>query len=192
MSTGMAEMNEIENALSILKKYGCGRVSLLHCNTEYPTPVEDVNLYAMHSLKEKFGVRVGYSDHTQGIEVPIAAVAMGAEIIEKHFTLDRNMEGPDHRASLEPQDLKAMIEGIRKIEKAMGNGVKTASASEKKNISIARKSIVARRDIVSGEILSEQNLAVKRPGNGISPMKWYEVIGTAAIRDFMEDELIEW
>lgn len=191
MSTGMAELNEIESAINILREHGSGDISLLHCNTEYPTPYEDVNLRAMLTLKEKFGVRVGYSDHTQGIEVPIAAVALGAEIIEKHFTLDHNMEGPDHKASLEPDELKQMVDGIRKTEKALGNGIKTASPSEKKNIQIARKSIVARRDIKKGEILTEENLAVKRPGNGISPMRWYEVIGTNAIRDFSEDEMIE-
>lgn len=191
MSTGMAELNEIESAINILREHGSGDISLLHCNTEYPTPYEDVNLRAMLTLKEKFGVRVGYSDHTQGIEVPIAAVALGAEIIEKHFTLDHNMEGPDHKASLEPDELKQMVDGIRKTEKALGNGIKTASPSEKKNIQIARKSIVARRDIKKGEILTEENLAVKRPGNGISPMRWYEVIGTKAIRDFSEDEMIE-
>ena len=191
MSTGMAELNEIESAINILREHGSGDISLLHCNTEYPTPYEDVNLRAMLTLKVKFGVRVGYSDHTQGIEVPIAAVALGAEIIEKHFTLDHNMEGPDHKASLEPDELKQMVDGIRKTEKALGNGIKTASPSEKKNIQIARKSIVARRDIKKGEILTEENLAVKRPGNGISPMRWYEVIGTKAIRDFSEDEMIE-
>lgn len=191
MSTGMAELNEIESAINILREHRSGDISLLHCNTEYPTPYEDVNLRAMSTLKEKFGVRVGYSDHTQGIEVPIAAVALGAEIIEKHFTLDHNMEGPDHKASLEPDELKQMVDGIRKTEKALGNGIKTASPSEKKNIQIARKSIVARRDIKKGEILTEENLAVKRPGNGISPMRWYEVIGTKAIRDFSEDEMIE-
>lgn len=191
MSTGMAELNEIENAINILREYGSGDISLLHCNTEYPTPYEDVNLCAMLTLKEKFGVKVGYSDHTQGIEVPIAAVALGAEIIEKHFTLDHNMEGPDHKASLEPDELKQMVDGIRNTEKALGNGIKTASPSEKKNIQIARKSIVARRNIEKGEILTEENLAVKRPGNGISPMRWYEVIGTKAIRDFSEDEMIE-
>ncbi len=191
MSTGMAELNEIESAINILREHGSGDISLLHCNTEYPTPYEDVNLRAMLTLKEKFGVRVGYSDHTQGIEVPIAAVALGAEIIEKHFTLDHNMEGPDHKASLEPDELKQMVDGIRKTEKALGNGIKTASPSEKKNIQIARKSIVARRNIEKGEILTEENLAVKRPGNGISPMRWYEVIGTNAIRDFSEDEMIE-
>ncbi len=191
LSTGMAELDEIEAAVRILKEHGAGEISLLHCNTEYPTPMEDVNLRAMLTLKEKFGVRVGYSDHTKGIEVPIAAAALGAEIIEKHFTLDHNMEGPDHKASLEPDELKAMVDGIRNIEKAMGSGIKTASSSEKKNIDIARKSIVARKKIVKGETLTEENLAVKRPGNGISPMKWYEVIGTMAVRDFDEDEMIE-
>ena len=191
LSTGMAEMDEIETAVRILREHGAGEISLLHCNTEYPTPMEDVNLRAMLSLKEKFGVKVGYSDHTKGIEVPIAAAALGAEIIEKHFTLDHNMEGPDHKASLEPDELKAMVDGIRNIEKALGSGIKTASNSEKKNIDIARKSIVARKKIVKGETLTEENLAVKRPGNGISPMKWYEVIGTTAVRDFDEDEMIE-
>lgn len=191
LSTGMAEIEEIEAAIRALRENGAGEISLLHCNTEYPTPMEDVNLRAMLTLKEKFGVRVGYSDHTKGIEVPIAAAAMGAEIIEKHFTLDHNMEGPDHKASLEPDELKAMVEGIRNIEKALGNGIKTASRSEKKNMDIARKSIVARRKIAKGEILTEDNLAVKRPGNGISPMKWYEILGTKAVRDFEEDEMIE-
>lgn len=191
MSTGMAELKEIEEAICVLKQHGAGEISLLHCNTEYPTPMEDVNLRAMLMLKEKLGVRVGYSDHTQGIEVPIAAVALGAEIIEKHFTLDRNMEGPDHKASLEPDELKAMVTAIRNIEKALGNGIKTASNSEKKNKDIARKSIVARKKILEGEILSEDNLAVKRPGNGISPMRWNEVIGTKAKRIFEEDEMIE-
>ena len=191
LSTGMAEIEEIEAAIRALRENGAGEISLLHCNTEYPTPMEDVNLRAMLTLKEKFGVRVGYSDHTKGIEVPIAAAAMGAEIIEKHFTLDHNMEGPDHKASLEPDELKAMVEGIRNIEKALGNGIKTASRSEKKNMDIARKSIVARKKIAKGEILTEDNLAVKRPGNGISPMKWYEILGTKAVRDFEEDEMIE-
>lgn len=191
LSTGMAEMDEIETAVTILKKHGAGGISLLHCNTEYPTPMEDVNLRAMLTLKEKFGVRVGYSDHTKGIEVPIAAAALGAEIIEKHFTLDHNMEGPDHKASLEPDELKAMVRGIRNIEKALGSGIKTASGSEKKNLDIARKSIVARKRIVKGEMFTEENLAVKRPGSGISPMKWYEVIGMKAVRDFDEDEMIE-
>ena len=191
LSTGMAEIEEIEAAVKALRENGAGEISLLHCNTEYPTPMEDVNLRAMLTLKEKFSVRVGYSDHTKGIEVPIAAAAMGAEIIEKHFTLDHNMEGPDHKASLEPDELKAMVEGIRKNKKALGNGIKTASRSEKKNMDIARKSIVARRKIAKGETLTEDNLAVKRPGNGISPMKWYEILGTKAVRDFEEDEMIE-
>ncbi len=191
LSTGMAEIEEIEAAVKALRENGAGEISLLHCNTEYPTPMEDVNLRAMLTLKEKFSVRVGYSDHTKGIEVPIAAAAMGAEIIEKHFTLDHNMEGPDHKASLEPDELKAMVEGIRNIEKALGNGIKTASRSEKKNMDIARKSIVARRKIAKGETLTEDNLAVKRPGNGIPPMKWYEILGTKAVRDFEEDEMIE-
>ena len=191
LSTGMAEMAEISAAVGVLKEHGAGEISLLHCNTEYPTPMEDVNLRAMLTLKKEFGVRVGYSDHTKGIEVPIAAAALGAEIIEKHFTLDHNMEGPDHMASLEPDELKAMVAGIRNIEKALGSGIKTASDSEKKNIDIARKSIVARRKIARGEIFTEDNLAVKRPGNGISPMKWFEVTGTKAVRDFDEDEMIE-
>ena len=190
LSTGMARMDEIEAAVMALRQHGAGEISLLHCNTEYPTPMEDVNLRAMLTLKEKFGVRVGYSDHTRGIEVPVAAAALGAEIIEKHFTLDRNIEGPDHKASLEPDELKAMVEGIRNIEKALGDGTKAVSVSEKKNIVIARKSIVARKKITKGEILTEDNLAVKRPGDGISPMKWYEMIGTKAVCDFEEDEMI--
>ena len=191
MSTGMSEVEEIETAIRILRDYGAGRISLLHCNTEYPTPMQDVNLKAMLTLKEKFNVPVGYSDHTRGIEVPIAAVAMGAEIIEKHFTLDHNMEGPDHAASLEPDELKRMIESIRNIEKALGDGIKTASDSERKNKDIARKSIVAGRIIRRGEVLSEENIAVKRPGNGISPMRWFDILGTRAVRDFDKDELIE-
>lgn len=191
MSTGMAEVEEIGTAVHILRDYGAGRISLLHCNTEYPTPMQDVNLKAMLTLREKFNVPVGYSDHTRGIEVPIAAVAMGAEIIEKHFTLDHNMEGPDHAASLEPDELKKMIESIRNIEKALGDGIKTASDSEKKNKDIARKSIVAERKIRRGEVLSEENIAVKRPGNGISPMRWFDILGTRAVRDFDKDELIE-
>lgn len=191
LSTGMAEIDEIEEAITILKQNGTGKISLLHCNTEYPTLMEDVNLCAMLTLKEKFGLPVGYSDHTQGIEVPIAAVALGAEIIEKHFTLDRNMNGPDHKASLEPNELKEMITAIRNIEKAMGNGIKTASQSEQKNKSIVRKSIVARQKILAGEIFSEENLAVKRPGSGISPMMWNQVVGTKAKRVFEEDEMIE-
>lgn len=191
MSTGMCELGEIEAAIHVLKDYGTKDIRLLQCNTEYPTPFEDVNLRAMHTMKEYFGIEVGYSDHTEGIEVPIAAVALGATIIEKHFTLDRNMEGPDHKASLEPDELKVMVESIRRIEKALGNGDKTPSKSEKKNITIARKSIVAKKNIRIGEILTEENLTVKRPGNGISPMEWNTVVGTKAVRDFQEDELIE-
>lgn len=191
MSTGMCELEEIEAAIHALKDHGTKDIRLLHCNTEYPTPFEDVNLRAMKTMKEYFDLEVGYSDHTEGIEVPVAAVALGATIIEKHFTLDRNMEGPDHKASLEPNELKAMVESIRRIEKALGNGDKTPSKSEKKNITIARKSIVAKKNIRIGEILTEENLTVKRPGNGISPMEWNKVVGTKAVRDFQEDELIE-
>jgi len=164
---------------------------LLHCNTEYPTPFEDVNLNAMDALRNEFGVEVGYSDHTKGIEVPIAAVALGATVIEKHFTLDRNMPGPDHKASLEPDELKAMVSAIRNIERALGSTEKKVTDSERKNIAIARKSIVAAKDIKKGEVLTEENITVKRPGTGISPMRWEEIIGTKAIRDFEEDEIIE-
>lgn len=191
MSTGMSTMEEVGAALKVLKENGAGEVTLLHCTTEYPTPFSDVNLKAMNSMKNEFGLNVGYSDHTPGIEVSVAAVAMGATVIEKHFTLDRNMEGPDHKASLEPNELKSLIKAIRNVELAIGNGVKIPSESEKKNIAIARKSIIAARDIKKGEILDESNLTTKRPGNGISPMRWNEVIGTHAIRDFCEDELIE-
>lgn len=190
MSTGMSNMEEIEMALSVLKKNGAGKITLLHCNTEYPTPFGDVNLRAMQAMEETFRVPVGYSDHTIGIEVPIAAVAMGASVIEKHFTLDKNMEGPDHKASLEPGELKQMVRSIRNIEQAMGSSEKQPSPSEKKNISIARKSIVAKRGIRQGEKLTEENLYIKRPGDGISPMRWYEIIGTTAVKDFEEDELI--
>lgn len=193
MSTGMCSLGDIEDALNVLTANGLNdnQISLLHCNTEYPTPFEDVNLKAMQTLKQCFGVRVGYSDHTKGIEVPIAAVAMGAEIIEKHFTTDKSLPGPDHVASLEPHELKAMVDSIRNIEKALGKGVKQVSASERKNIAIARKSIIAARDIKAGEVFSEDMLTVKRPGNGITPMRWDEVIGQIAKRDFIEDELIE-
>lgn len=191
MSTGMCEMAEITAAIDVLRDNGTKEIKLLHCNTEYPTPYEDVNLRAMQTMRDCFGLDVGYSDHTKGIEVPVAAVAMGATVIEKHFTLDRNMEGPDHKASLEPDELKAMVSSIRHIEQAMGNGDKKPSPSEKKNISVARKSIVAKTDIKEGDILSEGNITVKRPGTGISPMRWLEVIGTKAVRDFEEDELIE-
>lgn len=193
MSTGMCELKEVEAALNVLCTNGLrlDDISLLHCNTEYPTPFCDVNLKAMLTLKKEFGVRVGYSDHTKGIEVPIAAVAMGAEIIEKHFTLDRSLPGPDHVASLEPDELRAMVTSIRNIEQAIGNGYKTVSASERKNIVIARRSIIAATDIKRGEVFTEDNLTVKRPGNGVSPMRWEEVLGQIAKRDFSEDELIE-
>ena len=194
LSTGMCDMEDVRAAVDALYRNGLTKENLilLHCNTEYPTPFEDVNLKAMDALRNEFGVEGGYSDHTKGIEVPIAAVALGATVIEKHFTLDRNMEGPDHKASLEPDELKSMVSAIRNIEKAIGgDGTKHVSESEKKNIAIARKSIVAACDIKAGEVFTEQNLAVKRPGNGISPMRWEEVIGLKAKRDFREDELIE-
>ena len=191
MSTGMCTMEEIEAAVNVLRENGTEDIKLLHCNTEYPTPFEDVNLKAMQTMRGHFGLEVGYSDHTRGIEVPLAAVALGATVIEKHFTLDRDMEGPDHKASLEPDELEAMVKGIRNIEKALGSGVKEPSPSEKKNIAVARKSIVAKRAIARGETLTEENVTVKRPGSGISPMKWNEVLGTVAVRDFAEDEMIE-
>jgi N,N'-diacetyllegionaminate synthase len=191
MSTGMCEMQEIKAAMEVLRSNGTPKITLLHCNTEYPTPFDDVNLRAMLTMKGYFGVDVGYSDHTEGIEVPIAAAAMGAKVIEKHFTLDRNMEGPDHRASLEPEELAVMVKSIRNIEKALGSCVKAPSPSERKNIDIARKSIVARCTIKKGDVLTENNIIAKRPGNGISPMRWFEVLGTKAIRDFSEDDLIE-
>lgn len=190
MSTGMCTMEEIQKAIDILKKNGAGKITLLHCNTEYPTPYEDVNLRAMKTMADTFGVEVGYSDHTKGIEVPIAAVAMGAVVIEKHFTLDKNMPGPDHKASLEPDELKQMIQSVRNIEKALGSSEKKPSTSEIKNIDIARKSIVAKKAIKKGEELTEDNLDIKRPGNGISPMYWYDLLGTKAVKDFSEDELI--
>lgn len=193
MSTGMCSMDDVEKALNVLLKNGLTKeqITLLHCNTEYPTPMRDVNLKAMLQLRDNFGVKVGYSDHTKGIEVPIAAVALGADVIEKHFTLDRTLPGPDHKASLEPNELKAMVNAIRNIEQALGDGQKHVSVSEEKNMAIARKSIVAAKDIKKGELLTENNLTTKRPGTGISPMCWEEVIGTKAIRDFEEDELIE-
>ena len=193
LSTGMSTSEDIQNAVDVLLRWGKTKdqITILHCNTEYPTPFEDVNLRAMLSIKEHFGTQVGYSDHTRGIEVPIAAVALGATVIEKHFTLDRNMSGPDHKASLEPDELKAMVSSIRNIEKALGSSEKKVTDSERKNIAVARKSIVADRNISKGEILTEENLTVKRPGIGISPMRWEEVLGTTAIRDFQEDELIE-
>ena len=191
LSTGMCDEEDIAAAIEVLKSNGAGEISLLHCTTEYPTPFEDVNLKAMCTMRDIFGLEVGYSDHTRGIEVPIAAVAMGAKIIEKHFTLDKNMEGPDHKASLEPDELKQMVDSIRNIEKALGSGTKRPAESEKKNIAIARKSIVAKTQIKKGELLTTENITTKRPGDGISPMRWNEVIGTCAIRDFDEDELLE-
>lgn len=191
MSTGMCYIDEIKNAINILKSNGSGDITLLHCNTEYPTPYNDVNLNAMISMKKEFNIDIGYSDHTLGIEVSVAAVALGAKVIEKHFTIDKNMEGPDHQASLEPNELNAMVKAIRNIEVSMGDGIKKPSNSEIKNIQIARKSIVANKDIFAGEIFTEENLSIKRPGSGVSPIKWYEVVGTRAKRDFKEDELIE-
>ena len=194
LSTGMARLGEIEAALEVLEASGTPRerVTVLHCNTEYPTPMADVNLEAMLAIRDALGVQVGYSDHTLGIEVPIAAVAMGATVIEKHFTLDRNLPGPDHRASLEPDELKAMVQAIRNIELALsGDGLKRPSPSESKNIEIIRKSLVALAPIKAGEPFTEANLGFKRPGSGISPMRWDEFIGQPANRDYQVDELIE-
>lgn len=193
LSTGMSTLSEVKDALKVLYAAGTHKndITVLHCNTEYPTPMSDVNLLAMNTMGKELQVRVGYSDHTNGIEVPIAAVALGACMIEKHFTLDRNMEGPDHKASLEPYELEAMTKGIRNIEVALGDGVKKPSASESKNMKIARKSIVALSSIKKGDTFSPLNIAVKRPGSGISPMLWDDVIGKCAQRDFNEDELIE-
>ena len=191
MSTGMAELKEVEEAVNVLKENGAGEITLLHCTTEYPAPFESVNLRAMNTLREKFGTEVGYSDHTVGFEAAVAAAVLGASVIEKHFTLNHNMEGPDHKASLEPEEFEIMVNNIRLIEKALGDGVKQPAEAEKKNIAIARKSIVAAKDIKKGEIFTEDNITVKRPGSGISPMKWFEVLGTEAVRDFGEDELIE-
>ncbi|MDP2167701.1 MAG: N-acetylneuraminate synthase [Thermodesulfovibrionales bacterium] len=193
ISTGMCNMAEIKDALEILIKAGTKKkdITVLHANTEYPTPAEDVNLRAMLTIKERLMVKVGYSDHTLGIEIPIAAAALGATVIEKHFTLDRDMEGPDHKASLEPNELKAMVKAVRNIDKALGDGIKRPSPSEIKNRPIARKSIVAARDIKKGDVFTEENLTAKRPGTGISPMRWDRVIGKKAKRDFRKDEAIE-
>lgn len=191
LSTGMSTLAEVEDAVNLLRENGAGKITLLHCTTQYPTPYQDVNLRAMMTLKEKLAVDVGYSDHTPGIEISIAAVAMGATVIEKHFTLDKNMKGPDHKASLEPSELKAMVMSIRNVENALGTGEKKPAYTELENIKIARKSIVAATDIKKGEVFSEKNVTTKRPGHGVSPMLWKEVIGTKAIRDFAEDELIE-
>lgn len=191
ISTGMSELEEVEAAIKVLRDNGSEEITVLHCNTEYPTPYKDVNLKAILSLKEKLNLKVGYSDHTLGIEIPIAAVAIGAEVVEKHFTLDKKMEGPDHKASLEPHELKAMVQAIRNVEHALGTGVKIPSPSEKKNITVARKSIVAKQKIAKGEVFTEENLTTKRPGNGVSPMCWNEVIGKLANREYEIDELIE-
>lgn len=193
LSTGMSVMEDIVNAIRILEKFGVSRdkITVLHCNTEYPTPMEDVNLNAMLDLREKLNIKVGYSDHTQGVEVPVAAVALGACIIEKHFTLDRTLEGPDHQASLEPAELKQMVTAIRNIELAMGQKEKKVSESEEKNKPIARKSIIAVKRIEKGESFTEENLTVKRPGTGLSPMLWEEVVGRIAKRTFDEEDFIE-
>lgn len=190
MSTGMCELEEVQSAVDVLKANGTPGITLLHCNTEYPTPYGDVNLRAMASMGRRLGLEVGYSDHTPGVEVPIAAAALGAVIVEKHFTLDRSLEGPDHKASLEPEELAAMVTAIRHIEAALGSDEKTVSPSEAGNRNIVRKSIVARRAIRRGEAFTEENLTVKRPGGGVSPMRWFEVLGTPAPRDFAEDEAI--
>ncbi len=191
ISTGMAEIEEIKAAVDVLKNNGTRDITILHRTTEYPAPIKDINLNVMKMLKDTFGFPVGYSDHTSGIEIDLAAVALGAEVIEKHFTLDRNLPGPDHKASIEPAELKAMVEGIRKVELALGLDVKHPSKTEIKNRAVARKSIVAKTAIKAGEYLTESNITTKRPGTGINPMRWNEVLGTKAIRDFEEDELIE-
>lgn len=191
LSTGMAEMEEIRAAVRVLEEYGTKQITILHCTTEYPAPIEDVNLNVMQTLRNEFGRPVGYSDHTRGIEISLAAAALGAAVIEKHFTLDRTLPGPDHLASLEPDELKAMVNGVRKIEIAMGSAEKKPSCAELKNRDVARKSIVAKCRIEKGEELTPDNITAKRPGTGISPMKWFEVLGTKAIRQFEEDECIE-
>ena len=191
LSTGMSTLQEIKEAIAILKKYGTDDITLLHCNTAYPTPYGDVNLNAMKTLRDSFGLPVGYSDHTKGIEVPIAAAALGAVVIEKHFTLDRNMEGPDHKASLEPDELKQMVTSIRNIEDALGSYEKRLTESEAVNRDVVRKSIVAKCNIKKGDIFSEANITVKRPGTGISPMEWFTVLGQKAPKNFQEDELIK-
>ena len=194
LSTGMADLEEIKTALFVFTKaeIPLNMITVLHCNTEYPTPFQDVNLNAMQTIKDSFpGVRVGYSDHTKGIEVPVAAVAMGATMIEKHFTLDKHLPGPDHNASLLPEELAQMVRAVRNIELALGSGIKKPSRSEKKNIPIARKSIVAACSIAAGEIFTENNLTVKRPGTGISPMKWDDIVGGTAGKNYKKDDLID-
>jgi N,N'-diacetyllegionaminate synthase len=193
LSTGMSNLREVGSALNILINAGTSKdnITVLHANTMYPTPMEDVNLNAMLTIQKEFGVDIGYSDHTLGIEVDIAAVAMGASCIEKHFTLDKAMDGPDHKASLEPEELKAMVGAIRNIEKALGSSDKKPSPSETVNIDVARKSIVASKDIQKGDLLTEKNITTKRPGNGISPMRWNEVLGSNSIKDYKVDEKID-
>ncbi len=192
LSTGMSDLNEVKAALEVLTGSGTGidKITVLHCNTEYPTPFEDVNLTAMETIRKQLNVKTGYSDHTPGIEVALAAAALGACVIEKHFTLDKTMEGPDHKASLDPAELKSMVRAIRNIELSLGDGRKIPSGSEKKNINIVRKSIVAAVQIKQGELLTEKNLTVKRPGHGIDPMQWDNVIGKKAIKNFEPDEMI--
>lgn len=194
LSTGMSDLGEIKETLHVLYRFGHSpeSVTVLHCNTEYPTPFEDVNLLAMNHLANELGTKIGYSDHTLGIEVPLAATALGATVIEKHFTLDRTMEGPDHRASLEPSELKAMVEGIERISIALGTSEKKVTPSEQKNKSVARKSIVAATSIQAGALFTEENLTVKRPGNGVSPMRWEEIIGQRATQNYELDEPIQW
>lgn len=193
LSTGMSTLGDIEAAIDVLENAGTPRaeITVLHCTTEYPTPMAEVNLRAMQGIHTAFGAAVGYSDHTQGIEVSIAAVAMGAAVIEKHFTLDRNLPGPDHQASLEPEGLNAMVKAIRNIEVALGDGIKRLTPSEVSNKSIVRKSLIASRDIKAGELFTAENITTKRPGTGISPMRWDEVLGKSAKRDFLSDELLE-
>lgn len=194
LSTGMSQLHEIKDTLHVLYRFGHtpDTVTVLHCNTEYPTPFEDVNLLAMNKLSDELGVKIGYSDHTLGIEIPLAATALGATVIEKHFTLDRNMDGPDHRASLEPNELKAMVDGIERVAVSLGSTEKTVTPSEQKNKFVARKSIVAATFIKEGDFFTEENLTVKRPGNGLSPMRWEEVLGGKATRNYEPDELIQW
>jgi N,N'-diacetyllegionaminate synthase len=193
LSSGMSNMNEIDAAIKVLEESGTPRskITVLHCTTSYPVPMSDVNLRAMQSIQNKFNVSVGYSDHTLGIEIPIAAVALGATVIEKHFTTDRSQPGPDHKASLEPLELKSMIDGIRAVEIALGDGIKRVMPSEIANLGIARKSIMASQQINAGEIFTEVNLTTKRPGSGISPMDWNKFIGRVANRDYLADEFID-
>lgn len=191
LSTGMSNLDEVKQAVKVLRDNGADDITVLHCTTEYPAPYEDVNLKAMETLKNELNLKVGYSDHTKGIEIPVAAVAMGACVIEKHFTLDRNLPGPDHLASIEPDELQMMVKAIRNVEKAIGDGVKKVSDSESKNKDIARKSIIAKTSIKKGDIFNEDNITTKRPGSGINPMRWFDLIGKVAKHDYEEDYLIE-